>query len=266
MERRFYAMRLWYDGGRFHGWQRQEGLPTVQQALEDALGVAGLRAPLAAAARTDRGVHAVAQVVTFAARAALDPEALRRTLNAALPDGVAVIDVAPAPPGFHARASARSRTYVYLVGRDLPDGILPYAWSLPDPRAFPGLAAPRLDPDAMRAALAHALGTHDFTGFARAPGAGARPEPIRTVLRAEVHTATWAPLHALVLEANGFLRAMVRNLVGTAVAAGLGIIPPSRLGEILQARGRYRGVRAPGWGLTLAAVAYPEEKRAPPET
>ena len=266
MERRFYAIRLWYDGAHFHGWQRQAGLRTVQEALEDALGAVGIRAPLAAAARTDRGVHAVAQVVTFAARAALDPEALRRSLNAALPDDIAVIDVAPAPPSFHARASARSRTYVYLVGRDLPEGLLPCAWSLPDSRAFPGLAAARLDAGAMHAALAHALGTHDFSGFARAPGSGAHPNPTRTVLRAEVQTATWAQLHALVIEANGFLRAMVRNLVGTAVAAGLGIIPPSRLSEILQARGRYRGVRAPGWGLTLAAVAYPEEGRAPRET
>jgi tRNA pseudouridine38-40 synthase len=106
----------------------------------------------------------------------------------------------------------------------------------------------------MRAALAHAVGTHDFTGFARP---GEQRGTVRTLLRAEVVSATWAPLHAVVLEGRGFLRAMVRNLVGTAVAAGLGVAPPAVVRELLAARGRYRGVRAPGWGLTLAAVRYP---------
>jgi tRNA pseudouridine38-40 synthase len=261
MERRFYAMRLWYDGARFHGFQRQPGLPTVQEALEDALGQAGISAPLAAAARTDRGVHALSQVVSFAVRAALDPEQLRRALNAALPDGVAVLDVRPTRAAFHARAAARSRTYVYLVGNDLPEGLRAYAWALPDRRAFPALEAQRPDPEGIRLALARALGTHDFTAFARP---GARRDPTRTLLRAEVLTASWTPLHALVLEGTGFVRAMVRNLVGTAVAAGLGVLPPSRVTELLEARGRYRGVRAPGWGLTLAAVAYPEGCRGAP--
>ncbi len=256
MERRFYAMRVWYDGGRLHGWQRQPGLPTVQEALAEALARAGVQASLHAAARTDRGVHALSQVVSFAVRQALDPEQLRRAVNAALPDDVAVIDAWCAPAGFHARASARSRTYVYLVGHDLPQGLLPYAWALPDARAFPGLATPRVDPTALAAALAQALGTHDFSGFARP---GALRDPRRTLLRAEVRSASWAPLHAVVLEGTGFLRAMVRNLMGTAVAVALGVAPPARVAEILASPGqRYRGVRAPGKGLTLAAVAYPD--------
>ncbi len=253
MERRFYGMKLWYDGGRFRGFPRQPGLPTVEEALQDALRRAGVRAHLFAAARTDAGVHALSQVVSFAVRSALQPEALRRALNAALPEGVAVVEAWAAPSGFHARASALSRTYVYLVGADLPPGLAPYAWCLPDARAFPSLAVQLPDPSAMRAALVHAVGTHDFTGFARGGRSGSAR---RTLLRAEVHSATWAPLHALVLEGTGFVRAMVRNLVGTAVAAGLGLAPPSRVAEILAARGRYRGVRAPGQGLTLAAVAY----------
>lgn len=258
MERRFYAMRLWYDGGRFRGFARQPGLPTVEEALEEALRRAGIQAHLAVAARTDAGVHAVSQVVSFAARAALDPDALRRTVNAALPDGVAVVDVWTEPRGFHARASALSRTYVYLVGADLPEELAPYAWTLPDPRAFPDLQAQRPDPAAVQAALSLALGTHDFTGFARA---GAPRRPPRTLLRAEVRPATWCPLLALVLEGTGFVRAMVRNLVGTAITAGLGLQPASRVSEILATGGRYRGVRAPGRGLTLAAVAYPPARR-----
>lgn len=254
MERRFYALRLLYDGGRFRGFQRQPGLPTVQESLEAALAKAGVCARLAVAARTDAGVHALGQVVSFAVRAALDPQALRRQLNAALPEGLFVLDAWEAPGGFHARGSALGRVYVYLVGEDLPEGVRSYAWSLPDGKAFPDLPAPRLDPAAMQAALAFSVGQHDFTGFARP---GGRRGGVRSVTRAEVISASWGPLHALVLEGTGFLRAMVRNLVGTAVTVGVGLAPPTRLKELLAARGRYRGVRAPGWGLTLAEVLYP---------
>ncbi len=254
MERRRYALRLAYDGGRFRGFQRQPGLPTVQAALEDALAPLRPSGPLAVAARTDAGVPAVAQVVSFALRADVEPEALRRTVNAATPDGLLCLDAWRVPLSFHARASARTRTYVYLVGAPAPPGLAPYAWSLPDPRAF-GDAPARLDAEAMRAALAHAVGTHDFRAFARP---GEQRGTIRTVLRAEVVSASWAPLHAIVLEGRGFLRAMVRNLVGTAVAAGVGAAPPAVVRDLLAARGRYRGVRAPGWGLTLARVTYPE--------
>jgi tRNA pseudouridine38-40 synthase len=254
VERRFYALEIAYDGGAFRGFQAQPGLPTVQGALEAALATLGLRPALAVAARTDAGVHALAQVVSFAVRASLDPEALRRSLNAALPDGVLARAAHRVAPSFHARNTALARTYVYLVGAPPPGPLLPYAWALPDPRAFPAITDPRLDPDAMRAALSHAVGTHDFAPFARP---GEQRGTVRTVTRAEVHSAAWAPLHAIVLEGRGFLRAMVRNLVGTAVAAGLGVASPGIVPDLLAARGRYRGVRAPGWGLTLAAVRYP---------
>src|SRR5512144_2789567 len=158
MERRFYAVEIAYDGTRFRGFQRQPGLPTVQDALEAALASVDVRAPLAVAARTDAGVHALAQVVSFSARAALDPEALRRGLNAALPDGILALEAHRVDPSFHARNSAVARTYVYLVGAPPPEGLAPYAWTLPDARAFPGVPGPegaRLDPGAMRAALAH---------------------------------------------------------------------------------------------------------------
>ena len=273
MERRAYALRLWYDGGAFRGFQRQPGMPTVQEALEGALQralprpvgtAAGPRRPrrdggppaLAVAARTDAGVHALGQVVSFSVRAALAPEALRRDLNAALPEGIAVLDAWAAPSGFHARGTATARTYVYLVGCEVPLGLQPYAWTLPDARAFPDLASPAIDPGALRAALAPAVGEHDFAGFARP---GEQRGTVRTLLRAEVISATWGPLHAIVLTGKGFLRAMVRNLVGTAVTAALGLAPPDHLRALLRARDRYRGVRAPGWGLTLAGVSYPPE-------
>jgi tRNA pseudouridine38-40 synthase len=254
VERRRYALTLAYDGRHFRGFQRQPGLPTVEEALRAALSPLGAGA-LAVAARTDAGVHAIAQVVSFSARAALDPDALRRAVNAATPEALLCLDAREVGPSFHARASARSRTYVYLVGAPPPPAVAGYAWALPDARGFPGLEAPRLDPDAMRAALSAAVGEHDFRGFARP---GEQRGTVRTVLRADVHAAADAPLVAVVLEGKGFLRAMVRNLVGTAVTVGLGLAPPTALGDLLAARGRYRGVRAPGWGLTLAAVAYPD--------
>jgi tRNA pseudouridine38-40 synthase len=256
VERRFYAIELAYDGGAFRGFQRQPGLPTVQAALEDALAAVGVRAALSVAARTDAGVHAVRQVVSFSTRAELDVDALRRSLNAALPAALLALEVHRVGPSFHARNEALSRTYVYLVGAPAPEPLRPYAWSLPDPRAFPDIAKPHLEAGAVRAALAHAVGTHDFRAFARP---GEQRATIRTVLRVAVIEATWAPLLAIVIDGRGFLRAMVRHLVGTAVAAGVGAAPADSVRTLLAARGRYRGVRAPGWGLTLAGVRYPPD-------
>lgn len=255
VEKRRYALRIAYQGWAFRGFQRQPGLPTVQEALQRALSGLGIGSRLDAAARTDAGVHALGQVVGLAARADLDPDALRAAVNGGTPSELLCLEARRAPAWFHARASARSRRYLYLVGLPPPPEAAPYAWTLPDDRAFPGARAERLDAAAMRDALAAAVGEHDFRAFAR-PG-----EPrgtLRTLARADVTESSWAPLYALVLEGRGFLRAMARNLVGTAVTVGLGLAPPGRLGEMLAAGGRYRGVRAPGWGLTLVDVDYPE--------
>jgi len=255
VERRRYALRLLYDGRAFRGFQRQPGLPTVQEALEEALApVLGGRPALQVAGRTDAGVSALAQVVTFAARHGLEPAQLRRRVNAAAPEGLICTGAARVGPEFHARASAVSRRYVYLVGAPPPPELAPWCWTLPDERAFPGLGLRPLDAGAMREALAHAVGTHDFAGFARP---GEQVGTVRTVTRADVVEADGVPLFALVLEGRGFLRAMVRNLAGTAVAAGAGVLPPGRLRELLEKPERYRGVRAPGWGLTLVSVSYP---------
>jgi tRNA pseudouridine38-40 synthase len=254
VEKRRYALRIAYLGSAFRGFQRQPGLPTVQEALTRALSSLGIRSRLDAAARTDAGVHALEQVVGFAARADLDPEALRAAVNRETPPDLLCLEARRAPASFHARASASSRRYLYLVGLPPPPELRPYAWALPDERAFPGVRAARLDAAAMRGALGAALGRHDFRAFARP---GEQRGTVRTLERAQVVEADWAPLYAALLEGRGFLRAMARNLVGTAVTVGLGLAPPSRLGEILAEGGRYRGVRAPGWGLTLVGVAYP---------
>jgi tRNA pseudouridine38-40 synthase len=266
VEKRRYALRIAYEGAAFRGFQRQPGLPSVQECLERALGPLGLSGRLDVAARTDAGVHAIAQVVTFWARAEHQPAALRAAVNAATPPALLCLAAARVPPSAHARAGALRRRYVYLVGAPPPEPLRPYAWALPDERAFPGAVAQGPDAAAMGAALAAAVGEHDFAGFAR-PGEqrGTR----RTLLQAEVRAAEGMPLWALCFAGRGFLRAMVRNLAGTAVAVGLGLAPPGRVAEILRERGRYRGVRAPGWGLTLAGVDYepplfPDGEERPP--
>jgi tRNA pseudouridine38-40 synthase len=262
VEKRRYALHVLYDGGSFRGFQRQPGLPTVQQSLEEALAHAGVHATLEYAARTDAGVHAVAQVVTFAVREDLDPGDLRRTVNAATPPSLVCTHAARAPPRFHARASARARTYVYLFGWPPPPGLERYAWALPDRRAFPDVASPSVDLARAADALARVVGEHDFGGFAR-PGEhtarrGSDPRAtVRTITRAEIVPATWAPFAAAVIEGHGFVRAMARHIVGAAVACAVGASRPDRISEILaHPAERYRGVRAPGWGLTLARVTY----------
>ncbi len=254
MERRRYALRLAYDGRAYRGFQRQPGLPTVQESLETALRSLGITGPLQVAARTDAGVSALDQVVGFTARRGLDPEELRTAVNGATPDSLVCLAAALAPAHFHARASAVSRRYAYLIGVPPPAEVAPWCWTLPDERAFPGLACGLPDASLMREALAHAVGEHDFFGFARP---GDQRGSIRTLTGAEVIAATHVPLLAVVLEGHGFLRAMVRNLVGTAVAAGLGLAPTTVIRDLLARRERYRGVRAPGWGLTLTSVSYP---------
>ena len=253
MEKRRYALRLIYDGGAFRGFQAQPGLPTVQGALDAALETAGIRARLDVAARTDAGVHALDQVVSFWARTDVEPALLRATINAATSPALICVDAARVPPSFHARGSALSRTYSYLVGAPAPPGLDGRAWQLPDARAFPSVSHPALDADRMRTALASAVGSHDFRGFARP---GEQRGTVRTVTKATVVAADWAPLYLIELQGKGFLRAMVRNLVGTAVEIGLGLAAPDRVAEILQTGARYRGVRAPGWGLTLTSVRY----------
>jgi tRNA pseudouridine38-40 synthase len=264
VEKRRYALRLAYEGGAFRGFQRQPGLPTVQQALEEALADMGLHATLEVAARTDAGVHALEQVVTFTARAALDPIALRTGVNARTPGGLLCLDAARVGNRVHARASPRTRTYVYLVGWPAPPETAGYAWSLPDARAFASVPVQRPDLDRAREALATVVGEHDFAGFARPGEQTARRAidaraTVRTVTRAELIAAADAPLAAIVLEGHGFLRAMVRNVVGAVVAVAVGAEPPARVAEILGSpERRYRGVRAPGSGLTLARVTFEE--------
>jgi tRNA pseudouridine38-40 synthase len=247
-------MALWritlaYDGTDFAGWQAQDpqATRTVQGTLEGALGrlAGGSRVVVAGAGRTDAGVHALGQVASFALEKPMPPAELQRALNALLPDDVRVLDAAPAPDGFHARKSAFSKLYRY----ELDTGPV----QLPTRRRLAGHVRWRLDEAAVRSAAELFHGRHDFASLASA--GGSVKTTVRTVLRSEARFSGATLLYEV--EADGFLRRMVRSLVGGLVAAGRGALGVDDLRRALDACDR-RAWPAPAdaRGLTLVRVAY----------
>jgi len=240
------ALALEYDGSRFLGWQTQPGGGTVQDALEAALAtIAGERIQVTCAGRTDRGVHALEQVVHFDTAAARPESAWVRGVNALLPESVAVQWSRVVAPEFHARYAAHARTYRYvLINRAVRPALAG--------RHAGWLHLP-LDVAAMRAAARHLLGEHDFSAF-RSAECQART-PVRTLHELEIEAH--GERIDFVLRANAFLHHMVRNIVGTLVSVGKGKHPPAWAAEVLESRDRARG--APTFaaeGLYLARVEY----------
>ena len=242
------ALGIEYDGSRFLGWQTQPGGGTVQDALERALaGIAGAPVATICAGRTDRGVHALGQVVHFECGAQRPESAWVRGVNALLPDSVAVLWAKQVPEDFSARYSATARTYRYLlVNRPVRPALAAH---------YAGWCHAPLEVERMRAAATLLTGEHDFSAF-RAAECQAK-NPVRT-------------LHCLSVErrgervefeasANAFLQHMVRNLVGTLVDVGRGRHPAEWAREVLDSRDRSRA--APTFaaeGLYLASVDFPE--------
>jgi tRNA pseudouridine38-40 synthase len=241
-----YRLVVEYDGTALHGWQLQPGARTVQGELEDAVAkLFGAPSRVTAAGRTDSGVHASGQVVCFRAERDMDPEVVRRALNAHVADDVAVREVDVVDDTFDPRRHARSRRYVYRIwNRRVPSPFWRrYAWHVPQP----------LDVSAMTTAAAGLLGEHDFTSF-RAAGCDAA-HPIRRVLQSAV-TASDGALVRYEIEATAFLRHMVRNIVGTLVEVGLDR-RAADLTELLAARDRgLAAATAPAAGLCLVEVRY----------
>lgn len=259
--KRCYALLCSYDGGRFSGFQRQPPLPTIQGSLEDALASLGCKARIEGAGRTDAGVHARRQVVSFRTTVELPVDELPEKLAPLLPDGLQVLAAAQPPFSFHARFSAVAKVYRYRIAAtpEPSDEEERFAWTLPDPRGFPDVEGPilELDEAAMRHVLDACRGAHDFTNLIHGKGEGKRR---RIVNRAELHATpatNGGTIYEITLAAPGFLRHQVRNIAGVAATAGLGLLPPGTIEQLLSGSGeRWRGARAPGRGLTLWDIQY----------
>ena len=251
---------LTYDGTPFHGWQIQPNLPTIQGTLAHTLHhVTGETVLPQGSGRTDTGVHALAQVATFALEAPIPAPNLLRALNRALPRSIRILSVDHVAPDFHARHSALRKTYEYRIHptastRICSPMLAPWVWDLP--------AA--LDLSQLNRASSHILGTHDFASFAASDpdlttrtGEPSAPSTLRTIL-----DATWTrtdDLYTFRITGNGFLHHMVRNLVGTFVEVSLNRIHPDAIPAILAARNRSAaGPTAPARGLFLVNVIYPD--------
>lgn len=238
---------LEYDGSRYFGWQRQREEPTIQGTLEEAIHrMTGEISSLIASGRTDAGVHALHQVCHFRTYTETSPGALKKGLNALTPRDIFVKDVQVVPRDFHARYSARSKTYEYRVlNRPDPNVFMrAYTWHVPH----------ALDFEAMKACMDILLGRHDFTSFRSSGSTNINPE--REMMRSELHRSDEEPLR-FVFEADGFLRHMVRNIVGTVIEVGRRRFSFEEFTEILLARDRRRaGTMAPPHGLYLTMVTY----------
>jgi tRNA pseudouridine38-40 synthase len=252
--KRNFRLVLEYDGAGYHGWQRQQGVLTIQEVVEARLEIMlGAPVRLRASGRTDAGVHARGQVANFYAHTALQPEQLWRGLNSLLPDDIVVLSLTEAANAFHARFMATSKTYQYrILNRPVRSALeRNFAWHIRRPLA--------LEP--MRACLALITGSHDFAAF-MASGSTVT-STVRHLFRAEL-TAADDHHRVFAFEGNGFLRQMVRNLVGTIVEVGRGKLTPEDFQRILASRDRRQaGMTAPARGLYLMEVGYHEKPVEP---
>ena len=239
-----------YDGSAYHGFQRQPNDITVQQVLEEALTrITGAAVTLAGSGRTDSGVHARGQVVSFATACPIPAANLKKAMNSILPPDIAVMAAEEVQEGFHARYSARWKRYCYRVvlNKDYDPFLRNFAWQMQNTV---------LDVAAMNTAAAYLLGTHDFSFF-RSSGS-VQTSPVKTIYKAQWQAA--APGNLLfTIEGDGFLYRMVRNIVWNLVEVGAGRKSVERFKEELDAAARHFKISpAPPQGLYLDYVGYEE--------
>lgn len=248
-----FRLLLEYDGASFEGWQVQAaGARTIQGCLEDALEkISGQRVAVTGSGRTDAGVHAEAQVASFALETELPAERLRMAMNGVLPREIVVRELSLASADFDARRRARRKLYRYRIWNGRERSPLRAARS--------HHVAQPLDLGAMQLACRTLVGEHDFSCF-RAAGSDVKTS-VRTLHRVEIGGEPGGEL-TLELEGSGFLRYMVRNIAGTLLEVGLGKRAPGSLGELIDTRDRaLAGPTAPAHGLTLVRVDYAADLR-----
>jgi tRNA pseudouridine38-40 synthase len=235
-------IQLAYDGGGFHGWQVQPGLPTIQGALEEIVSaVEGAPVHVAGSGRTDAGVHALAQVAAFTVSNPIPTDNLRRALNRLLPRAIRVTAVEEAHAGFHPRFDAKAKTYEYRIVRG--EACSPFEWPYAHHYPYP------LD-EARMTQLARVFeGEHDFTAFAASDDRDAEGHSkVRTVFSSSLECGDGRMTYRV--RGSGFLKHMVRNMVGTLIEAGRGNI------EDLASLPVKCGPTAPAKGLFLVGVEY----------
>jgi tRNA pseudouridine38-40 synthase len=253
---------LSYDGAGFSGWQVQPDRPTVQGTLSSAIGrLSGENVLPQGSGRTDAGVHALAQVASFVTSSTIPAENWTRALNAILPASIRVLEVSEVAPEFHARKSARAKTYRYRIyrGAICPPFLARFLWHYPYP----------LEEQTMIDAAGLVVGEHDFSSFAAvdaervqrmASAKNLQGDAIRTTNVRTIFSSDWkreGEELVYIVRGSGFLHHMVRNLVGTFLLMGKGTISREDFVAILAARERSAaGPTAPAGGLYLVGVEY----------
>lgn len=245
-----YKLTIEYDGTAYAGWQRQPDQPTVQRTLEEAIfQISQTGTPTIAAGRTDAGVHALGQVVSFRSDKPLSPEEWTRSLNGVLPKDVCVHRTEQVPETFHARYSAKQKTYEYRI---LNHPIRPVLnrlrmWHIPKP----------LNLTSLQAATLTLKGQHDFSSFEGSPTDN--ENPICHMHALSIHEEP--PIIRITFKADRFLKQMVRAIVGTLVEVAQGTRSPEDMKAILEAHDRRAaGKTAPPYGLYLLNVEYEGEE------
>ncbi len=241
-----------YDGSELSGWQVQPDAPTIQGTFATVIGrITGEKVLPQGSGRTDAGVHALAQVMTFVTQSSVPTENFVKAMNDLLPAAIRVLEVQEVEANFHARHSAKAKTYRYRIYREsiCPPFVARYVWHYPYP----------LDEEAMVGAASLVIGEHDFTSFAAVdPERGKDDQPASNLRR--IFESAWKREgEELVYQVrgNGFLHHMVRNLVGTFILVGRKTLEVEDVTRILQARNRSEaGATAPASGLFLVNVEY----------
>ncbi len=250
-------LTLQYDGSDYSGWQVQKKGMTIQGVIEDAVySVTGERTRLTGASRTDAGVHALEQVAVFKTQSNLEPQSLKRALNANIPQDVRIIDAGECGSDFHPRHNAKSKTYSYIISFPGAYSVFlrRYSWQMPY----------QLNCDSMRETAKYLIGKHDFSSF-RGSGCNSKSQ-VRTINNIEISEFSSvdfisfrfnAPIIKISIQADAFLRHMARNIVGTLMEVGRGRISPLRMKEILELKDRrVSGPTAPAQGLFLEKISY----------